>query len=63
MLGTFNHAIVSTIEMLFGIRYGAGVSTGDLFSNLGLAVGGNLVGGLLLVTFARSTQALAASPT
>ena len=63
VLGGFNHAIVSTIEMLFGIRYGAGVSTGDLFSNLGLAVGGNLVGGLLLVTFARSTQALAASPT
>jgi formate/nitrite transporter FocA (FNT family) len=63
VLGGFNHAIVSTIEMLFGIRYGAAVSTGDLFSNLGLAVGGNVVGGLLLVTFARSAQALAASST
>ena len=31
----------------------------DLFSNLGLAVAGNLAGGLLLVTFARSAQALA----
>jgi hypothetical protein len=29
--------------------------------NLGLAVAGNLVGGLLLVTFARSAQALGAS--
>jgi formate/nitrite transporter FocA (FNT family) len=60
-LGTFNHAIVSTIELVFGMRYGADVSIGDLFRNLGLAVGGNLVGGLLLVTFARSAQAMAAS--
>ena len=61
VLGTFNHAIVSTIEIVFGMRYGAGVSVGDLFVNLGLAVGGNLVGGLLLVTFARTAQAFAAS--
>jgi formate/nitrite transporter FocA (FNT family) len=60
-LGTFNHAIVSTIELVFGMRYGAGVTVGELFSNLGLAVAGNFVGGLLLVTFARSAQALAAS--
>ena len=53
-LGTFNHAIVSTIELVFGMRYGASVTVGELFSNLGLAIGGNLVGGLLLVTFARS---------
>jgi formate/nitrite transporter FocA (FNT family) len=60
-LGTFNHAIVSTIELVFGMRYGADVSVSDLFANLGLAVAGNLVGGLLLVTFARSAQAMAAS--
>jgi formate-nitrite transporter family protein len=60
-LGTFNHAIVSTIELVFGMRYGAAVSVGDLFRNLGLAVGGNLVGGLLLVTFARSAQAVGAT--
>jgi formate-nitrite transporter family protein len=58
-LGTFNHAIVSTIELVFGMRYDAGVSYGDLFLNLGVSVGGNLVGGLALVTFARSAQALA----
>ena len=57
VLGTFNHAIVSTIEIVFGMRYGADVSFSDLFTNLGLAVAGNLVGGLLLVTFARSAQA------
>ena len=61
LLGTFNHAIVSTIELVFGMRLGADVSIGELFQNLGLSVGGNLVGGLLLVTFARSAQAAAAS--
>jgi formate/nitrite transporter FocA (FNT family) len=61
VLGTFNHAIVSQIEIVFGMRYGADVSIGDLFTNLGLATGGNLVGGLLLVTFARTAQAFAAS--
>ena len=61
VLGTFNHAIVSTIEIVFGMRYGADAGIADLFSNLGLAIGGNLVGGLLLVTFARSAQAFAAS--
>jgi formate-nitrite transporter family protein len=59
-LGTFNHAIVSTIELVFGMRYGADVDTGQLLSNLGLSVAGNLVGGLLLVTFARSAQAAGA---
>ena len=60
-LGTFNHAIVSTIELVFGMRYGAAVSVGELFTNLGLAVAGNLVGGLLLVTFARTAQAVGAT--
>jgi formate/nitrite transporter FocA (FNT family) len=60
-LGAFNHAIVSTVELVFGMRYGAGVSTGQLLANLGLAVAGNLAGGLLLVTFARTAQALGAS--
>lgn len=52
---------MSTIELVLGIRYGADVSVGDLFANLGLAVGGNVVGGLLLVTFSRTAQAFAAS--
>jgi formate/nitrite transporter FocA (FNT family) len=60
-LGTFNHAIVSTIELVFGMRYGAAVSVGELFANLGVAVAGNLVGGLLLVTFARTAQAFGAT--
>jgi formate/nitrite transporter FocA (FNT family) len=59
-LGTFNHAVVSTIEFVFGLRYGADADVGELFGNLGLAVAGNLAGGLLLVTLARSAQALGA---
>ena len=43
------------------MRYGADVSVGDLFANPGLAVVGNLVGRLMLVTFARTAQAFAAS--
>jgi formate/nitrite transporter FocA (FNT family) len=57
VLGAFNHAIVSTIELIYGMRFGGGVSYSQLFTNLGLSVGGNIVGGLLLVTFARTVQA------
>jgi formate-nitrite transporter family protein len=58
-LGAFNHAIVSTIEIVFGMRYGSDASVGQLFGNLGISVGGNLAGGLALVTFARFAQAAA----
>jgi formate-nitrite transporter family protein len=56
-LGTFNHAIVSTIEIVFGMRVGADVDVSQLLANLGIAVAGNLVGGLLFVTFVRTVQA------
>jgi formate/nitrite transporter FocA (FNT family) len=58
VLGSFNHAIVSTVELVFAMRYGGPIPWSGLFRNLGLSVGGNLVGGLALVTFARSAQAL-----
>jgi formate-nitrite transporter family protein len=60
-LGAFDHAIVSTIELVFGMRYGADIGIDQLFANLGLSVAGNLAGGLLLVTFARSAQAFGAA--
>jgi formate/nitrite transporter FocA (FNT family) len=59
--GAFNHAIVSTVELVFGMRYGADIGVDQLFANLGLSIAGNLIGGLLLVTFARSAQAFGAS--
>jgi formate/nitrite transporter FocA (FNT family) len=62
LLGSFNHAIVGTLEMFYGIRAGAPIGYDQLFSNLGIAIASNLVGGLVLVTFARSAQALGAAP-
>jgi formate-nitrite transporter family protein len=56
-LGAFNHAIVSTLELVFGMRMGADVSVSQVLANLGVAVVGNLVGGLMFVTFVRSVQA------
>jgi formate-nitrite transporter family protein len=57
VLGTFNHAVVSTIELVFGMRYGAHIGVDQLVANLELAVIGNVVGGLLFVTIVRSVQA------
>ena len=63
VLGSFNHAIVGTVELFYGIRFGGPINWSDLLANLGISVGGNLVGGLLLVTFARSAQVLGAGKT
>jgi formate-nitrite transporter family protein len=60
-LGHFNHAIVITVEGFFGIRYGSALGWGDLLENLGVAVAGNLVGGVLFVTLTRFGQAAGAS--
>jgi formate-nitrite transporter family protein len=62
LLGSFNHAIVGTVELFYGIRSGADIGYDQLFSNLGLAIASNLVGGLVLVTFARTAQAVGAGP-
>ncbi|MGI8422461.1 MAG: formate/nitrite transporter family protein [Gaiellaceae bacterium] len=58
-LGAFNHVIVATLELFFGIRFGARVGWGDLFENFGIAAVGNIVGGLLFVTLNRTAQAKA----
>jgi formate-nitrite transporter family protein len=58
VLGAFNHAIVGTLELFFAIRFGAGIGYDQLFANLGISVAANLVGGLVLVTFVRSAQAV-----
>jgi formate/nitrite transporter FocA (FNT family) len=61
VLGSFNHAIVGTIELFYGIRSGAHIGYDQLFSNLGISIASNLVGGLALVTFARTAQAFGAA--
>jgi formate/nitrite transporter FocA (FNT family) len=61
-LGSFNHVIVNTIELIFGMRTGADVAWQDVVRNLGLATAGNMVGGIGLVTLSRSVQAFGARP-
>jgi formate/nitrite transporter FocA (FNT family) len=56
-LPSLNHAIVGFGEMAFGILAGTAESTwGDLARNFGLAVAGNLVGGVGLVFSTRLAQ-------
>jgi formate/nitrite transporter FocA (FNT family) len=55
-LGAFNHVIVVTIELIFGIRFGANIPWSFVASNFFVAAGGNIVGGVGLVTLNRLTQ-------
>jgi formate-nitrite transporter family protein len=55
-LGSFNHVIVVTLELIFGYRYGAHVPWLFILGNFGLAAAGNMLGGLGLVTLNRLTQ-------
>jgi formate/nitrite transporter FocA (FNT family) len=57
VLGNFDHVIVVSIELLFGMRFGAHVPWSFFFENLGVAAGGNMLGGIGLVTLNRFTQA------
>jgi formate-nitrite transporter family protein len=56
-LGSFNHVIVITLELIFGIRFGAHVPWSFVVSNFFLAAAGNMIGGIGLVTLTRFTQA------
>lgn len=60
-LGHLNHVIVATIELVFGIRYGAHVPTSFLVGNFFLAAAGNMLGGIGLITLNRFTQAKSGS--
>lgn len=60
-LGSFNHVIVVTLEMIFGMRFGADIGAGDVAQNFALAAAGNMVGGLLFVTLTRTGQAIGSS--
>jgi formate/nitrite transporter FocA (FNT family) len=56
-LGSFNHVIVITLELIFGIRFGAHVPWSFVLTNFFLAAAGNMIGGIGLVTLNRFTQA------
>jgi formate-nitrite transporter family protein len=55
-LGSLNHVIVVTLELIFGYRYGAHYSWVFILENFFLAALGNAIGGIGLVTLNRLTQ-------
>jgi formate/nitrite transporter FocA (FNT family) len=59
-LGAFNHVIVVTLELIFGLRFGADLGAGDVALNFAIAAAGNLIGGMLFVTLTRTSQAIGA---
>jgi formate/nitrite transporter FocA (FNT family) len=60
-LGSFNHVIVVTLELIFGLRAGADIGALDVLQNFGIAVAGNMIGGLVFVTLTRTGQAIGSS--
>lgn len=61
-LGSFDHVIVVTLEMIFGIRFGTpGLDWLDVAQNFGIAAAGNMLGGLAFVTLTRTSQAIGSS--
>jgi formate/nitrite transporter FocA (FNT family) len=60
-LAHLNHVIVVTIELIFGIRFGAHIPWQFVLGNFFLAAAGNMVGGIGLITLNRFTQAKAGS--
>jgi len=62
-LASLNHVIVVTLELIFGMRFGADISAGDVALNFAIAAAGNLIGGLLFVTLTRTSQAIGSGDT
>jgi formate/nitrite transporter FocA (FNT family) len=60
-LGGFNHVIVDTLELVYGLRFGDDIPWTFIVGNFGIAAVGNLLGGIGLVTLNRFTQAHAGS--
>jgi formate-nitrite transporter family protein len=56
LLGSFDHVIVATLELIFGYRFGAHFGWTFILGNFLLAAAGNMLGGLGLVTLNRLTQ-------
>ncbi len=59
-LGPFNHVVVTTLHVFFGILFGANVGFGTLAVMIAVVTAGNLAGGLGLVTLTHITQAMGA---
>lgn len=57
-LGPFDHAVVSVIHLRFGLVSGAEIGAKALVEVTALAIVGNLIGGVGLVTLSHAAQAL-----
>jgi formate/nitrite transporter FocA (FNT family) len=55
-LGSFDHVIVVTLELIFGYRFGAHFGWTFIVGNFFLSAAGNMAGGVGLVTLNRLTQ-------
>ena len=62
-LAGLNHVIVVTLELIFGLRFGADLKLGDAGLNFAIAAVGNLVGGMVFVTMTRTSQAIGSGET
>jgi len=58
---SFDHVIVVTLEMAFGLRVGADIGVLDVVQNFAIAAAGNMIGGLVFVTLTRTGQAIGSS--
>ncbi len=56
-LGPFNHVVVTSLHMLFGILFGGNVTYGNLFMIVGISVPGNMLGGLAFTTLVHMAAA------
>jgi formate/nitrite transporter FocA (FNT family) len=57
-LGPFEHVVVSMLHMIFGLVLGADLSVLHIIRVGGIALAGNLIGGIGLVTLSHAAQAL-----
>jgi hypothetical protein len=62
-MASLNHVIVVTLELIFGMRLGTTISLEDTAVNFAIAAAGNMLGGLIFVTFTRTSQAIGSSQT
>jgi formate/nitrite transporter FocA (FNT family) len=62
-LAGLNHVIVVTLELIFGMRFGADITGGDVALNFAIAASGNMLGGVLFVTLTRTSQAIGSGNT
>jgi formate-nitrite transporter family protein len=62
-LAELNHVIAVTPQLIFGMRFGADITGGDVALNFAIAASGNMLGGVVFVTLTRTSQAIGSGDT